>query len=289
MIPGVRSAFATAESSTFTTGSVAPSGENFNTRRASSTCRPRMSSIKRLAFVGETRRDFAVALASIRLLLQRRASLGVVPVRAEDARRRELPELVADHRLGDVHRHMLASVVHRDRVPDHVRHDRGAPRPGADYALVAALVHVRDLDHQVLVDERTLLDRPRHQPRPFPRRRMIILLDALFLRRVRPSFLPHGDVGWRPPELLPSPPPSGWSTGFIATPRVCGRTPFQRLRPALPIFTRSASALPTSPTVPRQSIGTRRISVLGRRRVANWPSLATSCTLVPAPRAMRPP
>src|SRR6202050_4464868 len=69
------------------------------------------------------------------------------------------------------------------------------------------------------------------------RRRTIIALDFLFRDRVRPSGLPHGDTGWRPPEDLPSPPPSGWSTGFMATPRVCGRLPFQRLRPALPTLT----------------------------------------------------
>ena len=50
----------------------------------------------------------------------------------------------------------------------------------------------------------------------------------------------------------------------MATPRVCGRTPFQRLRPALPIVTSSCSLLPTSPTVARQSISTRRISVRGQ-------------------------
>ena len=60
------------------------------------------------------------------------------------------------------------------------------------------------------------------------------LFDALFFFLVRPSFCPHGLVGWRPPELLPSPPPSGWSTGFIATPRTDGRLRFHRLRPALP-------------------------------------------------------
>ena len=86
--------------------------------------------------------------------------------------------------------------------------------------------------------------------------------------RVRPSGLPQGDTGWRPPELLPSPPPRGWSTGFMATPRVWGRMPFYRLRPALPMEISSDSALPTSPNVPRQSIGTRRISVEGSRRVA---------------------
>src|SRR5437762_1206486 len=48
---------------------------------------------------------------------------------------------------------------------------------------------------------------------------------------------PHGDTGCRPPDVLPSPPPSGWSTGFIATPRTWGRFPSQRLRPAFPIDT----------------------------------------------------
>ena len=30
---------------------------------------------------------------------------------------------------------------------------------------------------------------------------MISWSEALFLALVRPSFLPQGDVGWRPPEL----------------------------------------------------------------------------------------
>lgn len=32
----------------------------------------------------------------------------------------------------------------------------------------------------------------------------------------------------RPPEVLPCPPPCGWSTGFLATPRTEGRHPRQR-------------------------------------------------------------
>src|SRR5690606_12898539 len=44
------------------------------------------------------------------------------------------------------------------------------------------------------------------------RRRTMYWSDGLFLRRVRPSVLPQGEVGWRPPEVLPSPPPCGWST-----------------------------------------------------------------------------
>src|SRR5918996_4438916 len=133
---------------------------------------------------------------------------------------------------------------------------RGPPRPRLDDPLLAALVHPRDLDHQVLVHERAFLHRPRHQPRPFPRRRMICLFDALFFFLVRPSFLPHGEVGCRPPEAFPSPPPRGWSTGFIATPRTEGRFPFQRLRPALPSATSSCSGLPTTPTVPLHVEGT---------------------------------
>ena len=83
----------------------------------------------------------------------------------------------------------------------------------------------------------------RREPR-VRRRRTMSCWDGLFLSRVRPSGWPQGDTGWRPPEVLPSPPPWGWSTGFMATPRVWGRTPFQRLRPALPILMSSCSELP---------------------------------------------
>jgi len=34
---------------------------------------------------------------------------------------------------------------------------------------------------------------------------------------------PQGETGWRPPEVRPSPPPWGWSTGFITTPRTVGQ------------------------------------------------------------------
>jgi hypothetical protein len=81
--------------------------------------------------------------------------------------------------------------------------------------------------------------------------------------------LPHGLTGWRPPEVLPSPPPCGWSTGFITTPRTVGRLPFHRMRPALPQLMFDCSALPTSPTVARQRTSTLRISPDGIR---NWRS-----------------
>src|SRR3989442_13356375 len=69
-------------------------------------------------------------------------------------------------------------------------------------------------------------------PAYFVRRRMMNLPDALLRRVLYPlAGCPHGEHGCRPPDDLPSPPPIGWSTGFLATPRTCGRMPSQRLRP----------------------------------------------------------
>src|SRR5574341_2306651 len=45
------------------------------------------------------------------------------------------------------------------------------------------------------------------------------LLVALFFLVFLPSGGPHGEQPGRPPDDFPSPPPSGWSTGFLATPR----------------------------------------------------------------------
>ena len=53
----------------------------------------------------------------------------------------------------------------------------------------------------------------------------------------------------RPPEVLPCPPPCGWSTGFLATPRTVGRQPSQRVRPALPRCLSLEIAEATGPSV----------------------------------------
>src|SRR5947207_3582990 len=67
------------------------------------------------------------------------------------------------------------------------------------------------------------------------RRRMIESSVRLLFRVLRPLvFQPQGEVGCRPPEVFPSPPPIGSSTVFIATPRTWGRRPVQRFRPAFP-------------------------------------------------------
>src|SRR5690606_28790265 len=193
-------------------------------------------------------------------------------VAAESPRGSELAELVADHRFGDEHRDVLAAVVHSDRVADHLRHDHGTPRPRLDDVLGPLLVLRDHLLHQVIVHEGTLLKTTWHFGCSYRffllRRRMISRSLGLFGRRVRPSGLPFGFTGWRPPEVLPSPPPCGWSTGFIATPRTEGRLPFQRFRPALPMLMLACSVFPTWPTVALQRTSTMRISPDGMRKVA---------------------
>src|ERR1039458_7429450 len=115
----------------------------------------------------------------------------------------------------------------------------------------------------------------------------IHLSVRLLLRVLNPRVgWPQGVTGWRPPEVLPSPPPWGWSTGFIVTPRLCGRLPSQRVRPALPSETFSWSTLPTCPTVAMHSRGTRRTSPEGSLSSAEPPSLETNCACEPADRAI---
>src|SRR3954451_22411464 len=64
----------------------------------------------------------------------------VLDVTAEGAGRRELAELVPDHRLGDEHRDVLAAVVHRDGVSEHRRDDHRSARPRLDDVLGALVV-----------------------------------------------------------------------------------------------------------------------------------------------------
>src|SRR3546814_15458989 len=80
----------------------------------------------------------------------------------------------------------------------------------------------------------------------------MIILSVCLLLRVRAPLvgLPHGVTGWRPPEVRPSPPPCGWSTGFLATPRVSGRLPIPRRRPAFASVWLVLSGFDTAPTVP---------------------------------------
>ena len=74
------------------------------------------------------------------------------------ARQRKFTELVADHLVGNVDRHVLLAVVHRDRQADEIGQDRRAARPGLDRLLVLRRARLLDLRREVMVDERALLE-----------------------------------------------------------------------------------------------------------------------------------
>jgi hypothetical protein len=71
---------------------------------------------------------------------------------------------------------------------------------------------------------------------------------------------------------FPSPPPWGWSTGFITTPLTTGRLPSQHLDSALPKFFWFTPTLPTCPTVAKQFWDTKRTSPDGNLKVATYTS-----------------
>src|SRR5215467_3539836 len=154
---------------------------------------PRTRSTTRRAFIGEMRTCRATARAPgsvtaslfvaiglsprsrrrpATLVLRHRLAAAALPVvlvvTLERAGQRELAELVPDHRLGDEHRHVLAPVVHRDRVAEHLGDDRRTARPGLDDLLGVLVVRDLHLLGQVVVDERTLLQTAWHGLTPLP-------------------------------------------------------------------------------------------------------------------------
>ena len=94
-------------------------------------------------------------------------------------------------------------------------------------------------------------------------------------------FLPIG--------AFPSPPPCGWSTGFITTPLTTGRLPSQHFDPALPKLLSFTPTLPTCPIVAKQFWDIKRTSPDGNLNVADLPSFAISLATAPAALANCPP
>src|SRR5690606_11743023 len=131
---------------------------------ASVTFLPRTMSTTSRAFRGEMRTRCTLALTSISLSsssvqvrLPATAAIRVLAVTAIGPGRGEFTKLVANHRLGHVARHVLPTVVHRNRVTNHAREDRAGPGPGADHGPLVRLVHSIDLLHQLGVDVWSLL------------------------------------------------------------------------------------------------------------------------------------
>src|SRR5580658_2149622 len=171
------SALAIALARTLPTESLAACGAKASVARAWSAGIPRMRSTTRRALRGVMRTYRALALASICCLALSLSKTNasalpalrlspatpvVAHVAAEGPGGRELTELVPDHRLRDEYRHVLAAVVHGDRVAQHRRNDHGAAGPGLDHVLGALVVLDVHLLHQVVVHERALFQATRH-------------------------------------------------------------------------------------------------------------------------------
>src|SRR5258707_10403568 len=114
-------ALAAADATHLKTGSAAAYGAKRSVSSACSTSWPRTMSTTRRTFMAVMRMFFAWAMASLpaRSLALFSATARppiVLHVTLERAGRAELAQLVADHRLGDEHRDVLAAVVDGDGV-----------------------------------------------------------------------------------------------------------------------------------------------------------------------------
>ena len=69
---------------------------------------------------------------------------------AESARRGKLTQAVPHHVFSDINRHVPAAIMHRDRVPDHLREDYTGPAPGTDDLFIATLVHLLDFLEEIV-------------------------------------------------------------------------------------------------------------------------------------------
>src|SRR5438105_1952255 len=159
--PSLCSAFAIADSSTFLMMPAAFFCVNWSVLSAWSTFLPRIMSATSRPLSTERRLPRRTARVSmiLSLLLD---DLLVGRVTLEGPREREFAQLVADHLVGDVDRHVLLAVVHGDREPDEIGQDHGAARPGLDRLLVLGGHGPVDLGHQVVVDEGTFLEGASH-------------------------------------------------------------------------------------------------------------------------------
>src|SRR3989344_8006716 len=102
-----------------------------------------------------------------------------------------------------------------------------------------------------------------------------------------PVGFPHIEIALLLPlPCLPSPPPCGWSTGFIAVPLTVGLIPFHLLLPALPKFSSLFSSLETSPIEAQAPSLTFLISEEGIFICTSPASLAIICAKLPALRAI---
>jgi len=69
----------------------------------------------------------------------------------------KLSQLVTDHFLCDIDTHVRATVVHKKRVPDKFRSNRGPPRPSFDGLLASSFAKLIDFFQELQINIRPLL------------------------------------------------------------------------------------------------------------------------------------
>src|SRR5579863_5941896 len=125
--PLLCSALAMADSSTLRSSLAPRLGLNSSTFSASPTLLPRIWSATRRTFCVAMRAYLCLAATCIWIPLCLHFGFGglALAVALEDAGRRELAQLVADHVLAHQHRYVLTAVVHRDGETHHLGRDHG--------------------------------------------------------------------------------------------------------------------------------------------------------------------
>src|SRR3954462_7998592 len=76
----------------------------------------------------------------------------------ESTGQRKFAQFVSHHVFADIDRHVLPSIVNRDGQTDEIGKNGRAARPGLDRALVLRCTSRLHFLHQMVVDERALLD-----------------------------------------------------------------------------------------------------------------------------------
>src|SRR5580704_6102749 len=168
------SALAIALSRVFLTSKALRLRENSRSSRAFSTFLPRINCAKRFSFCGLTRNIRATALASLSFSARGAFSLAMtqslsasfgflIPcVTVKGPGRRKLTEFMADHIFGHGDRHMLVTVIDREREPDELRQYGRPATPNLDDFGAARIARTLRLLEQIAIDERALPNRARH-------------------------------------------------------------------------------------------------------------------------------
>lgn len=144
---------------------------------------------------------------------------------------------------------MSFSIVNSKSMSYKLWNNSTVSRPSFDYRLFPSFVKFCNFCKKTIRNIRSFFETTCHNENkleiiytisfPFRVRRIHLLVFFFLLRVLYPrAGSPQGVFGaFIPIGACHSPPPCGWSTGFIDFPRTVGLFPIQRLLPAFPITT----------------------------------------------------